>query len=48
MRINEADFDQVAKVNLKSVFNMTKAIQRIFKTKVWFIDPYEFSGWYQR
>ena len=30
MRINEADFDQVIKVNLKSVFNMTKAIQRIF------------------
>ena len=30
MRISEADFDQVIKINLKSVFNMTKAIQRIF------------------
>lgn len=30
MRIGEADFDQVIEVNLKSVFNMTKAIQRTF------------------
>ena len=30
MRIREADFDQVIQVNLKSVFNMTKAIQRTF------------------
>jgi 3-oxoacyl-[acyl-carrier protein] reductase len=30
MRIGEADFDQVIQVNLKSVFNMTKAIQRTF------------------
>ena len=30
MRINEEDFDQVIEVNLKSVFNMTKAIQRTF------------------
>ena len=30
MRIDEADFDQVIEVNLKSVFNMTKAIQRTF------------------
>lgn len=28
MRMSEADFDQVIKVNLKSVFNMTKAVQR--------------------
>jgi 3-oxoacyl-[acyl-carrier protein] reductase len=28
MRISEADFDQVIEVNLKSVFNMTKAVQR--------------------
>ena len=30
MRIGEADFDQVIEVNLKSVFNMTKAVQRTF------------------
>jgi 3-oxoacyl-[acyl-carrier protein] reductase len=30
MRIGEDDFDQVIEVNLKSVFNMTKAIQRSF------------------
>ena len=30
MRMNEADFDQVIEVNLKSVFNMTKAVQRTF------------------
>ncbi len=28
MRMSEADFDQVIDVNLKSVFNMTKAVQR--------------------
>lgn len=28
MRMSEADFDQVIETNLKSVFNMTKAIQR--------------------
>ncbi len=28
MRMSEADFDQVVQVNLKSVFNMTKAVQR--------------------
>ncbi len=30
MRMSEADFDQVIETNLKSVFNMTKAIQRTF------------------
>ncbi|OUW73443.1 MAG: 3-oxoacyl-[acyl-carrier-protein] reductase [Pelagibacteraceae bacterium TMED216] len=30
VRIDEKDFDQVIEVNLKSVFNMTKAIQRTF------------------
>jgi 3-oxoacyl-[acyl-carrier protein] reductase len=30
MRMNETDFDQVIEVNLKSVFNMTKAVQRTF------------------
>lgn len=30
IRIDEEDFDQVIEVNLKSVFNMTKAIQRTF------------------
>ena len=28
MRISEEDFDTVIEVNLKSVFNMTKAVQR--------------------
>jgi len=28
MRMNEQDFDKVIEVNLKSVFNMTKAVQR--------------------
>ncbi len=28
MRMNESDFDQVIATNLKSVFNMTKAVQR--------------------
>ena len=30
LRMREEDFDQVIEVNLKSVFNMTKACQRIF------------------
>ena len=30
MRMSEEDFDKVINVNLKSVFNMTKACQRIF------------------
>ena len=30
MRISEEDFDKVIEVNLKSVFNMTKAVQRTF------------------
>lgn len=30
MRMSESDFDSVIEVNLKSVFNMTKAIQRTF------------------
>ncbi|OCB78735.1 3-oxoacyl-[acyl-carrier-protein] reductase [Flavobacterium crassostreae] len=30
MRMSEADFDQVIEVNLKSVFNMTKAVQKTF------------------
>lgn len=30
MRMSEEDFDKVIEVNLKSVFNMTKAIQRTF------------------
>lgn len=30
MRMGEADFDTVIEINLKSVFNMTKAIQRTF------------------
>ncbi len=42
MRMGEEDFDAVIEVNLKSVFNMTKAIQRTFKAKTWSIDPHEF------
>ncbi|MDZ7849118.1 MAG: 3-oxoacyl-[acyl-carrier-protein] reductase [Owenweeksia sp.] len=30
MRMSEDDFDQVMKINLKSIFNLTKAIQRTF------------------
>jgi len=30
MRMSEEDFDQVIQVNLKSIFNMTKAVQRTF------------------
>ena len=30
MRMSEQDFDQVVEVNLKSIFNMTKAVQRTF------------------
>jgi len=30
MRMSEADFDNVIEVNLKSVFNMTKAVQKTF------------------
>jgi 3-oxoacyl-[acyl-carrier protein] reductase len=33
MRMSEEDFDKVIDVNLKSVFNMTKAIQRTFLKK---------------
>ncbi len=33
MRMSEEDFDKVIEVNLKSVFNMTKAIQKIFLKK---------------
>ena len=30
MRMGEEDFDKVIEINLKSVFNMTKAVQRTF------------------
>ena len=33
MRMSEEDFDSVIEINLKSVFNMTKAVQRIFLKK---------------
>jgi 3-oxoacyl-[acyl-carrier protein] reductase len=33
MRMSEKDFDQVIDVNLKSVFNMTKAVQKTFLKK---------------
>ena len=30
MRMSEVDFDKVIAVNLKSIFNMTKAVQKVF------------------
>ena len=33
MRMSETDFDKVIDVNLKSVFNMVKAAQRVFLKK---------------
>ena len=30
MRMSEEDFDKVIAVNLKSIFNMTKAVQKVF------------------
>ena len=33
MRMSEEDFDKVIEVNLKSVFNMVKACQRVFLKK---------------
>jgi len=33
MRMNEEDFDKVIEVNLKSVFNMVKACQKVFLKK---------------
>ena len=33
MRMSEEDFDSVIEINLKSVFNTTKAVQRIFLKK---------------
>ena len=33
LRMNEEDFDKVVEVNLKSVFNMVKACQRVFLKK---------------
>ena len=29
MRMSEEDFDKVIEINLKSVFNMTKAVQKL-------------------
>ena len=34
MRFSEEDFDKVIEVNLKSVFNMTKAVQKIMLKKI--------------
>ena len=34
MRMSEADFDKVIAVNLKSIFNMTKAVQKVFLKKL--------------
>ena len=34
MRMSEENFDEVIKTNLKSVFNITKAVQKIMLTKL--------------
>ncbi len=44
MRMTEEQWDQVLTVNLKSVFNMTKAaIKPMMKQRVWVNSQYEFS-----
>jgi 3-oxoacyl-[acyl-carrier protein] reductase len=49
MRLSEKDFDDVININLKSVFNMTKAVQKnFFKTAKGFSNSYEFCCWYKR
>ncbi|MGK4567965.1 SDR family oxidoreductase [Flavobacterium sp. 3HN19-14] len=49
MRMSEADFDKVIEVNLKSVFNMTKAIQKTFlKQRSGSHHQYEFCCWRKR
>ena len=43
MRMSEENFDDVIRTNLKSVFNITKAIQRpMLKTEKWFHYKYFF------
>jgi 3-oxoacyl-[acyl-carrier protein] reductase len=41
MRMSEEDFDKVIDVNLKSVFNMTKAIQNFLEETCWINHQYE-------
>ena len=49
MRMSENDFDKVIEVNLKSVFNMVKACQRVFlKKKNWKYNKYQFCSWCKR
>ena len=44
LRMSEDDFDKVISINLKSVFNMTKAIQRFFlKQRSVFFHPILFK-----
>jgi 3-oxoacyl-[acyl-carrier protein] reductase len=49
MRMSEEDFDSVIEVNLKSIFNMTKAVQRTFlKQRKGLFDSHELSSWSKR
>ena len=45
MRMSEEDYDRVMNVNMKSVFNMTKARSETYaETKKWFNNKYEFCS----
>ena len=48
MRMTEDDFDKVIEVNLKSVFNMVKAVQRTFKEQIKKYYQYQFNCRCQR
>ena len=49
MRMTEEDFDKVIDVNLKSVFNMVKAVQRTFlKNKSRKYSKHKFNCWSKR
>ena len=45
MRMQEKDWDAVLTVNLKSAFNLTKAVQRIMKTENGFNNKHELCFW---
>ena len=46
MRMQEKDWDAVLTVNLKSAFNLTKAIPACYdETTCWFHNKYEFCCW---
>jgi 3-oxoacyl-[acyl-carrier protein] reductase len=49
MRMSEEDFDKVIEINLKSVFNMTKAVQKNHAEKPQrFYRKHEFGCWCKR